>query len=256
MCLRAEVVGHAVEDDLVLGVRHEPTTLSQGATFYADAWYFGTAMTFSSAMAPVAGTARRPVLEWERAWACAGILTLLGCSPMQMTHGVPNFERVSAGVLRGGEPNAEGWKWLKEEQGVSTVVKLNYESEGSDQRATNLGLNVIVSSIQPAGLDGMSPAALVKAVSETRVVPSDESIANAVRAMISSKGTVYVHCTHGQDRTGLVVGVYRVLHDGRGKDESYQEMLSHHFHPELHGLHEFWERFDVARWQAESASWK
>ncbi len=74
--------------------------------------------------------------------------------------------------------------------------------------------------------------------------------------MISRNGVVYVHCTHGQDRTGLVVGVYRVLHDGRTKDDAYQEMIHHNFHPDLHGLHEFWERFDVAHWQAARASWK
>src|SRR6266478_6197198 len=129
--------------------------------------------------------------------ACLALsFTLAGCSPTTTTHGVPNFARVDAGILRGGEPNAEGWKWLKEEQGVETVVKLNFESEGSDEEARRLGLNVIVNSIQPAGLDGMSPAAIVKAVKETRVIPSDESIASAVRAMISSKGVVYVHCTH------------------------------------------------------------
>src|SRR5258708_33519271 len=42
----------------------------------------------------------------------------------------------------------------------------------------------------------------------------------------------------------------------RAKDEAYQEMLSHHFHPTLHGLHEFWESFDVARWRASYVSWK
>jgi Tyrosine phosphatase family len=189
--------------------------------------------------------------------SCLGASLLLGgCSPTRTTHGVPNFVEVGAGLLRGGQPSAEGWKWLQEERGVTAVVKLNYESEGSDDEARRLGLRVIVNSIQPAGLDGKSPEAILRAAVDTRVVPSDESIANAVRAMDAHKGVMYVHCSHGQDRTGLVVGVYRVLHDGLTKEDAYQEMLHNHFHAGLHGLHEFWERFDVVRWQALRASWK
>lgn len=192
-----------------------------------------------------------------RVLSCLGVsLTFLCCSPTRTTHGVPNYVEVSPDLLRGGQPSAEGWKWLKEEKGVTSVVKLNYESEGSDEEARKLGLRVIVNSIQPAGLDGKSPEAILSAAIETRALPADESIANAVRAMVLRKGVMYVHCSHGQDRTGLVVGVFRVLHDGLTKESAYQEMLRNHFHPGLHGLHEFWERFDVARWQAIRASWK
>src|SRR5207245_2697948 len=148
-------------------------------------------------------------------------------------------------LLRGGQPSAEGWKWLQEEKGVTAVVKLNYESEGSEEEARRLGLRVMVNSMQPAGLDGKGPEAILRAARETQVVPSDESIANAVRAMLAHKGVVYVHCSHGQDRTGLVVGVYRVLHDGLTKDDAYREMLHNNFHAALHGLHEFWQRFEV-----------
>jgi protein tyrosine/serine phosphatase len=49
-----------------------------------------------------------------------------------------------------------------------------------------------------------------------------------------------VHCTHGQDRTGLIIGLYR-LNEGWTKDAAYKEMLVHHFHSSLHGLHEYWE---------------
>jgi protein tyrosine/serine phosphatase len=201
------------------------------------------------------------LLAWTRAAPArllSGLgasLVLWGCSPTPATHGVPNLVEVGSGLLRGGQPSAEGWKWLKE-KGVTAVVKLNYESEGSDDEARRLGLRVIVNSIEPAGLDGKSPEAILNAALKTRVVPSDESIANAVRAMDAHQGVMYVHCSHGQDRTGLVVGVYRVLHDGLTKDDAYQEMLHNHFHAGLHGLHDFWERFDVVRWQARRASWK
>jgi protein tyrosine/serine phosphatase len=57
-------------------------------------------------------------------------------------------------------------------------------------------------------------------------------------------GGVLVHCTHGQDRTGWVVGAYRVLYEGVSKSVAYDEMLKHNFHEVLHGLHEAWEDFD------------
>src|SRR5262249_21361082 len=53
--------------------------------------------------------------------------------------------------------------------------------------------------------------------------------------VIAEGGGVLVHCTHGQDRTGLVIGIHRVMHDHIGKDEAYSEMLKNHFHPELQG---------------------
>src|SRR5258708_2423011 len=197
------------------------------------------------------------LLSPARALSGLGVsLALLGCSPTPTTQGVPNFVEVGPKLLRGGQPSAEGWKWLKEENGVTAVVKLNYESEGSDDEARRLGLRVIVNSIEPAGLDGKSPEAILNAALETRGVPSDESLATAVRALDAHQRLVYAHCSHGQDRTWLVVGVYRVLHDGLTKDDAYREMLHNHFHAGLHGLHEFWERFDVVRWQALRSSWK
>ena len=51
----------------------------------------------------------------------------------------------------------------------------------------------------------------------------------------------YVHCEHGQDRTGLTIGIYRVQHDGWTKEKAYNEMIAHGFHKSLHGLDDFWE---------------
>jgi protein tyrosine/serine phosphatase len=69
--------------------------------------------------------------------------------------------------------------------------------------------------------------------------PDAANIQQAVD-VLSKGGGVLVHCTHGQDRTGLVVGVYRVKHDGWSKDKAWDEMVHHDFHQELVGLVEFW----------------
>ena len=66
--------------------------------------------------------------------------------------------------------------------------------------------------------------------------------AHAVRQMQAMPGT-FVHCEHGQDRTGLIVALYRVKVNGWDKPKSEKEMLALGFHKELHGLWEYWETF-------------
>ena len=56
---------------------------------------------------------------------------------------------------------------------------------------------------------------------------------------VLSEGT-YVHCEHGQDRTGLIIGAYRVRVQRWSKSQAYQEMKAHGFHPLLHGLYSSW----------------
>lgn len=50
---------------------------------------------------------------------------------------------------------------------------------------------------------------------------------------------ILVHCLHGQDRTGLIVGLWR-LRCGLQKWSSWGEMLANGFHPFLIGLSFFY----------------
>jgi len=145
---------------------------------------------------------------------------------------LPNFREVTPGVYRGGQPTAAGWAYLKS-LGVKTDVKLDLPSEGSDEEAAKLGIKVVDASGPPADFRNALGA------------PKPERIRLAVQTLQDeSQWPVYVHCRHGQDRTGLVVGLFRVLHDHYTKAQAYKEMRAHHFHPALHGLHEMWESFD------------
>jgi len=54
---------------------------------------------------------------------------------------VPRFHRVAPGIYRGGQPQLEGFKWLKE-QGIKTIINLRREhDEGEEIKA--LGLNYV-----------------------------------------------------------------------------------------------------------------
>lgn len=156
----------------------------------------------------------------------------LGRPAETLSHGIPNFTVVSPGIFRGGQPDEEGWAYLRT-LGVKTVIKLNYEYEGSDRQAAELGMTVIDASMPPSDY------------ADFYRTPPAERIRTAVRTL-QDQGThpVYVHCLHGQDRTGLVVGLYRVLQDHYTKEQAYREMLQHNFHAWFPGLSGFWDTFD------------
>jgi protein tyrosine phosphatase (PTP) superfamily phosphohydrolase (DUF442 family) len=159
---------------------------------------------------------------------------VVGCTPAAViTHGVPNLAVVEPGVWRSGQPTPEGWTYLYS-LGVRHVVKLNMDSEGDDGPGELLGMSVHHIGIQPEG-----DKDIFDNVINTFVRPDPEMLSKAL-IVVKAGGGVLIHCTHGQDRTGLLVGMLR-LQEGITKNKAYAEMLAHGFHPELHGLQEFWE---------------
>ena len=73
----------------------------------------------------------------------------------------------------------------------------------------------------------------------SRPVPREDVIDRALSAMASGTPTL-VSCLHGNDRTGLLVGFYRVLTMGWSRSKAWDEMILQGFHPELLGLDEEW----------------
>jgi hypothetical protein len=159
------------------------------------------------------------------------------CSPTTYVHDVPNLAIVRPGFWRSGQPTTtEQWQYLYS-LGIREVVKLNFESEGSDLEAARVGMVVHYLGIQPSGDQDIWDN-----IAHTFVRPDSERL-RAAQEVLNTSRAVLVHCTHGQDRTGLVIGRYRVLSQGWTKEHAYHEMLDNHFHPLLHGLHEEWEEF-------------
>ncbi|MEO6244868.1 MAG: hypothetical protein ABIQ12_05490, partial [Opitutaceae bacterium] len=134
-------------------------------------------------------------------------------------HGIPKFSQVAPGVWRGGQPTAEGWRYLKS-LGVKWDVKLNPERQSSDAEAEAHGIEIIYLPISW--------------VHQILAKPARTTLAAAVSAL--TRTNTFVHCEHGEDRTGLVVGAYRVMIEHWTKHAAYQEMKAHGFHPLLLGL--------------------
>jgi protein tyrosine/serine phosphatase len=53
---------------------------------------------------------------------------------------------------------------------------------------------------------------------------------------------IFIHCKHGQDRTGLIIGLYRVFYQEWTPKEAYQEMIRYGFHPWLLGLRFYYKK--------------
>lgn len=168
---------------------------------------------------------------------------LAACSPMVYTDGVPNLDRVDDNVYRSGQiTTREGWETIsKLARGRHIhVLKLNFDAEGRDEPPWSVDEHLV--PIQPEGDQD-----IVDDVRGILTVPDADALVEA-RSLICDPppGDFWlVHCTHGQDRTGLVVAEYRVLCDGWTLADARAEMLAHHYHTELVGLETAWHRFSV-----------
>ncbi len=144
---------------------------------------------------------------------------------------LPNFHSVHPFLYRGGEPTADGVKKIKA-LGVGTIIDLRAPSQPvSDQAriARALGMTTI-------NLPMSSKA------------PTDEQVKTFLDAVQKAKddpasGKAFVHCAHGSDRTGCLVGVWRVVKDGWSYDDTYKEMRKYYFGPKFTNLSGTVERY-------------
>lgn len=58
----------------------------------------------------------------------------------------------------------------------------------------------------------------------------DAVVSDMLRTCAEPGHVCLVHCTHGQDRTGLIVAIWRLVH-GSSVDAAYADMMRHGFHP-------------------------
>lgn len=164
-------------------------------------------------------------IEWIR-W-------YFNINPPLGEHGILNFDVIVPGkIYCGGQPiTEESWAYIKS-LGVETVIKLNYPDEGVDDGAKALGIKVIDCSMPPRDL----PQAFGK--------PDIEAVNKALLELANpDNGIVYIHCSHGQDRTRLLVGMFLVKYRNWTCKAAFKNMLKHGFHWQLHDLYECWERF-------------
>jgi len=137
---------------------------------------------------------------------------------------IPNFVQVNENILRGGHPGDQGLAELKA-MGVKTIIDLEDSDEVISQEsatAQNLGFKFI--SVPLSGF----------------FEPSEKDV-NFILSNVEDPANypVFIHCTHGQDRTGMIMGLYRVFADQWQPKAAYAEMKKLGFHTFLFGLDDY-----------------
>jgi tyrosine-protein phosphatase SIW14 len=121
---------------------------------------------------------------------------------------LPNFHKVNEQLYRGAQPLTGGMKELAALR-IKTVINLRGEDEqtrNEEAEARTAGLRYFSVPLPGFGR------------------PSDEQV-NRVLAIIndSQNWPVFVHCHHGEDRTGTIIAIYRISHDGWSAEEAKKE---------------------------------
>ena len=156
---------------------------------------------------------RRLLLRRAAMFSLTASLTLASAWASSQSENLPNFQKVDDHVYRGAQPTNSGFKGLAE-RGIKTVVDLRdigEHSQADEQKVvTDLGMRYVSIPMQ-----GMS-------------TPKNDQVA-AVLALFNdvTSGPVFVHCKRGADRTGTVIAVYRISHDGWENKRALSEAKSY-----------------------------
>jgi tyrosine-protein phosphatase SIW14 len=137
---------------------------------------------------------------------------------------IDNFGVVDGHIYRGEQPGGKDYAALAS-IGVKTIIDLRGDAVGNARRdAQANGLKYI-----NIGIDGHG-------------TPSDAQAAEFLKDVDDpANGVVYVHCAGGRHRTGSMIAVYRMAHDGWTLDKAYAEMLAYDFYTS--GGHEGFKKY-------------
>ena len=157
----------------------------------------------------------------------ASVLVALGsCRGNVEREPVEHFRVVVPGKLSAGaRVNERGLLWLRG-RGVRTILNLERELletvpgevKKERSRAQIVGLSFVHFPLHPVA------------------APTIAQLEGAVRIIVKSDGQAFVHCDHGDDRTGIVIAAYRIKAQGWSVDRAYKEMIEGGFHSRLY----FW----------------
>jgi len=145
-------------------------------------------------------------------YSVAVVLTLLcaAASAQDATNStdLPRLQQVSKKLYRSGQPREGGLTQLRE-LGINTIINLrgtSAQTRAEEAEARALGFNYYNVALPNWGRP-----------QETRVARILELIA------APENGRVLIHCKDGVDRTGMIVAVYRMTHEGWTSNQALDE---------------------------------
>ena len=124
---------------------------------------------------------------------------------------LPNLHRVNDGLYRGGQPTEAGLKQLVQLR-IRTVVNLRDD----DERARVEEAATVAAGLRYFNLP----------LSDFHK-PNDQEVAQILSIINAPENQpVFVHCKRGADRTGTIIAIYRIEHDGWTGTRAKQEAES------------------------------
>lgn len=141
--------------------------------------------------------------------------------PGTVVNGIPNFQKTTDSIYRGGRATLEGLQYLKK-AGFKTIINLENDSKAVQNElamAKKVGLQMYSSP-----LSWTTP-------------PNDKQVDSIIASLKNSQMyPVFVHCHYGKDRTGMIIGLYRVFGQNWNPKDAYAEMIKYGYHPEYKAL--------------------
>ena len=133
---------------------------------------------------------------------------LLSLSQGQVKEPLPNFQQVNQNLYRGAQPPAGGLKILAG-KGIKTIINLrgaSDETRAEERQARALGMKFFNLKFPPLSKPDFSQI--------------DQAL-----ALINDPANqpVFVHCKHGEDRTGTVIACYRMTQDQWNDEQAIAE---------------------------------
>ena len=149
---------------------------------------------------------KRRYLSWLLASSAAYLLLQSGVGEGSSVPvpGIPRFQAVTESLFRGGQPTEAGFRLLKQ-KGIKTVVNLREEND-EKTLVEKLGMTYVH---LPSNAWDPIPAAAIQTFFDVINDPSNHP--------------VFVHCERGADRTGAMVGLFRIAFQGWDGKRAYQE---------------------------------
>jgi protein tyrosine/serine phosphatase len=139
---------------------------------------------------------------------CSVVLLSLIVTPAQTwaADARPPIERfvdVDGRLYRGAQPDLEGFKYLRD-LGIGTIINLRMPKDAERlkerEMVESLGMKYVHIPIEDGNF-----------FTRSRIVP-DEAILTFFQTIdAAAPGKVFVHCHRGADRTGALVGFYRIV---------------------------------------------
>jgi len=155
-------------------------------------------------------------------------VVLCGCATRRgfpPVFGIANFDRVTARVYRGAQPNQVGYQALAA-LGVVKVINLRADALPAEADwAREAGIEYVAAPLAGFG------------------APTGDQVDEILREIQRSPGPVFVHCQFGCDRTGTIVACYRVRAQGWSGARALAEARGYGMSPLEVGMARFVRRF-------------